>query len=348
MAKSVRLALAGELVPDAVNVKGGAIADAVRPMLPLTEALGQIASALAQAPIASVEAEVRGEVTEHDVKILELSALKGVFTPLSEESVSYVNAPLLAADRGVAASLVTDADAGDVRNLIRVRLALTNGSSVTVGGMLSGPRDVAKLVEIDGFDLEVPLSEHLSSALRRPAGRRRSGRPRPRRGRDQHRRDAGRPGRRRGAGRDGADGRRLTRRRRCWTPSATRSRPVRRSRWTSSDRYPGRRVPRSAVTLRRVRLRRRVPLRGHPSTCSLASAGSRSRGHPSTCLLASAGSRSRGHPSTMSPATGSTSMPSEVRYASAASSCSGSPVISSTIQPKWSSIEARRIDVTTP
>ena len=44
MAKSVRLALAGELVPDAVNVKGGAIADDVRPMLPLTEALGQIAS----------------------------------------------------------------------------------------------------------------------------------------------------------------------------------------------------------------------------------------------------------------------------------------------------------------
>ena len=40
VAKSVRLALAGELVPDAVNVKGGVIADDVRPMLPLTETLG--------------------------------------------------------------------------------------------------------------------------------------------------------------------------------------------------------------------------------------------------------------------------------------------------------------------
>jgi D-3-phosphoglycerate dehydrogenase len=160
VAKSVRLALAGELVPDAVNVKGGAIADPVRPMLPLTEALGQIASALAGAPVASVEAEVRGEVTENDVKILELSALKGVFTPLSEEAVTYVNAPLLAADRGIAVSLVTDADAGDVRNLIRVRLALTDGTSVLVGGLL-GQRGQAKLVEIDGFDLEVPLSEHL-------------------------------------------------------------------------------------------------------------------------------------------------------------------------------------------
>ena len=161
VAKSVRLALAGELVPDAVNVKGGAIADDVRPLLPLTESLGQIAAGLAVAPIASVEAEVRGEVTEYDVKVLELSALKGVFTPLSEEAVTYVNAPLLAADRGVTSLLTTDADAGDVRNIVRVNLALTDGTAVSVAGLLSGPRDVAKLVEIDGYDLEVPLSEHL-------------------------------------------------------------------------------------------------------------------------------------------------------------------------------------------
>jgi D-3-phosphoglycerate dehydrogenase len=162
VARSVRLALAGELVPDAVNVKGGAIADDVRPMLPLTEALGQIACALAKAPVAAVETEVRGELTEHDVKVLELSALKGLFTPLSEEQVSYVNAPIIARDRGIEAALVTDADAGDHRNLVRVRLALSDGTALTVGGTLSGPRgDVAKLVEIDDFDLEVPLSEHL-------------------------------------------------------------------------------------------------------------------------------------------------------------------------------------------
>ncbi len=161
VARSVRLALAGELVPDAVNVKGGAIADDVRPMLPLTEALGQIASSLATAPVAAVETEVRGEVTENDVKVLELAALKGVFTPLTEEQVSYVNAPVIARDRGVSAALVTDADGGDHRNLVRVRLALTDGSSVSVGGTLSGPRDIAKLVEIDEFHLEVPLSRHL-------------------------------------------------------------------------------------------------------------------------------------------------------------------------------------------
>ncbi len=161
VAKSVRLALAGELVPDAVNVQGGAIADEVRPYLSLTEQLGQIASALANAPVAAVEVEVRGEISELDVKILKLSALKGVFTPLSEEKVSYVNAPLIAADRGVAANLVTDADAGDHRNLIRIRLAMSDGSAVSVGGTLSIPRNIPKLVWVDEFDLEVPLSQHL-------------------------------------------------------------------------------------------------------------------------------------------------------------------------------------------
>jgi D-3-phosphoglycerate dehydrogenase len=161
VARSVRLALAGELVPDAVNVQGGAIADDVRPMLALTERLGQVASALATAPIAAIEVEVRGDVIENDVKILQLSAMKGVFSTLSEEQVSYVNAPLIAVDRGVTATLVTDADAGDHRNLVRVRLALTNGTSLAVGGTLSGPKDSQKLVWVDDFDLEVPLSDHL-------------------------------------------------------------------------------------------------------------------------------------------------------------------------------------------
>jgi D-3-phosphoglycerate dehydrogenase / 2-oxoglutarate reductase len=47
VAVSVRKALSGELVPDAVNVKGGAIDQAVRPALPLVEKLAQVATALA-------------------------------------------------------------------------------------------------------------------------------------------------------------------------------------------------------------------------------------------------------------------------------------------------------------
>src|SRR5690606_16736645 len=58
VAKSVRLALAGDLVPDAVNVAGGAIDEYVRPGLPLTEKLGQVFAGLADGALASIDIEV--------------------------------------------------------------------------------------------------------------------------------------------------------------------------------------------------------------------------------------------------------------------------------------------------
>ena len=162
VARSVRLALAGELVPDAVNVQGGVIAEEVRPGIPLAERLGRIFTALAGAVPSQLDIEVRGEITAHDVRVLELAALKGVFTDVVEEPVSYVNAPVLAADRGVGVSLRTDADSPDYRNLLTLRGTLADGIQVSVSGTLTGQRQVAKLVEIDGFDIEVPLSDHMA------------------------------------------------------------------------------------------------------------------------------------------------------------------------------------------
>ena len=161
VARSVRLALAGELVPDAVNVQGGAIAEDVRPGIPLAETLGRIFTALAGGAAVQLDVEVRGEIARQDVKVLELAALKGVFTDVVEHPVSYVNAPVLAADRGIEVRLLTSEEGGDYRNVVTVRGTLGDGRSVSVSGTLSGPRHVAKLVEVDGFDIEVPPAEHL-------------------------------------------------------------------------------------------------------------------------------------------------------------------------------------------
>lgn len=162
VAKSVRLALAGELVPDAVNVKGGAIDETVRPFIDLTEHLGRIATTIAPGPVAGVTIEVLGEVSGQDVGVLELSALKGMFGVLVDDPVSYVNAPVLAKDRGLSVELVTEGDCEDHRSLVRLRLACADGSAVAVAGTLSGPRELEKLVEVDGMDLDVPLSEHMA------------------------------------------------------------------------------------------------------------------------------------------------------------------------------------------
>ncbi len=160
VARSVRLALSGELVPDAVNVAGGVIDATVRPGIPLMEKLGQVFSGLAQSPLLSVDIEVRGEIVEFDVSVLKLAALKGIFTNIVSESVSYVNAPLLAEQRGIDVRLLTDATSDDYRNVLTLRGALADGSQVSVSGTLTGPKQIEKIVEINGYDVEVPFAEH--------------------------------------------------------------------------------------------------------------------------------------------------------------------------------------------
>ncbi len=161
VARSVRLALAGEFVPDAVNVQGGAVHEDVRPGLPLAEKLGRIFTALAGGMAARIDVEVRGEIAGHDVRVLQLAALKGVFADVVEDPVTYVNAPLLAADRGVEVSLVTEADSPDWRNLVTLRGIMPDGQVVSVGGTLSGRRQLEKLVEVNGFDMEIAPAAHM-------------------------------------------------------------------------------------------------------------------------------------------------------------------------------------------
>ncbi|MGA0978917.1 MAG: phosphoglycerate dehydrogenase, partial [Candidatus Nanopelagicales bacterium] len=119
VAKSVRLALGGELVPDAVNVQGGVLAEPIRPLVPIAERLGVIASGLADGAVQRIDVEVRGEVADLDVRVLELAALKGLLQGLVHDPVSYVNAPVLAQQRGVEVALTTDRESDDHRNLLR-------------------------------------------------------------------------------------------------------------------------------------------------------------------------------------------------------------------------------------
>jgi len=160
VAKSVKLALEGDLVPDAVNVAGGVIDPFVRPGIALVEMLGQFFSGLADSAVTSLDIEVRGELAEYDVSVYRLAALKGIFTPIVSESVSYVNAPLFAEQRGVDVRLIVERESPLYRNITILRGTLSDGSVLTVAGTLAGTRMVPKVVEINGYDIEVPLAQY--------------------------------------------------------------------------------------------------------------------------------------------------------------------------------------------
>ena len=87
VAESVRLALAGEFVPDAVNVGGGVVSEEVAPWLDLARKLGVLAAALSDGLPASLSVQVRGELAAEDVEVLKLSALRGLFSAVIEDPV---------------------------------------------------------------------------------------------------------------------------------------------------------------------------------------------------------------------------------------------------------------------
>ena len=161
VAISVRKALSGELVPDAVNVKGGVIDEAVRPALPLVEKLAQVAIGLATDVVSSIDVEVRGEISDMDVSVLATSALKGALIGMGAEDVTYVNAPALASERLLTSTISTNPESPDHRNLVSVRAACANGSQVFVSGTLMGIKQTQKIVAIDELDLDLKPTSNL-------------------------------------------------------------------------------------------------------------------------------------------------------------------------------------------
>jgi D-3-phosphoglycerate dehydrogenase / 2-oxoglutarate reductase len=158
IAEQVLLALRGEFVPYAVNVDVGAdIPEAVRPYLQLSERLGRLAVALTGGGIESVRFEYHGGIAEHDTRALTLSGLKGAFTSVVHEPVTFVNAPLMAKERGISVEETKSSQSLDYVNLVEVHAA-GQGETVSVAGVLVGKRDTERLVRVYGYDLDMAFS----------------------------------------------------------------------------------------------------------------------------------------------------------------------------------------------
>lgn len=154
VAKSVRLALAGHFVPDAVNISG-AVAEDVAPWLEISRKLGVLVGAISTEIPTSIVVDVRGELAAHNVDVLGLSALRGLFSAVLDDPITFVNAPAVAEERGVTSDVTTATESPNHRSLVDVRAVYADGSVANVAGTLTEPRLVEKIVNINGrnFDL---------------------------------------------------------------------------------------------------------------------------------------------------------------------------------------------------
>jgi len=155
IAEQVLLALAGEFVPYAVNVDASEASETVRPFLPLAERLGRIYASLSDDAVTTLQVDYQGQLADYDTRILTLAVLKGVLGD-GREPVSYVNAPQLAAERGIEVAESRTADADDYVNLITIR-----GTDHALAGTLFGLRDEARLVMVDDHAVDIPPARHM-------------------------------------------------------------------------------------------------------------------------------------------------------------------------------------------
>ena len=159
VAKAVVKALRGELVLSAVNVDlGTSVPEEVAEYLPVAETLGRVFTSLAGGLPQSLTVRVAGRIGMGETRPLTLAVLKGALSGVSSRMITYVNAPTIADQRGIALEQETSEVAEHYQSMITVR-GEVGGREVSVSATRT--RKGPTLVEILGHDVELPVSEKM-------------------------------------------------------------------------------------------------------------------------------------------------------------------------------------------
>jgi D-3-phosphoglycerate dehydrogenase / 2-oxoglutarate reductase len=159
VAEQVAAALEGGLVTNAVNIPvvGADDLQVLGPYVPLAARLGRIAMELADGVAEEFAITVYGGLADYDSRLLTVAALNGAFQGRADGPVNYVNAPLIAAERGIEVREERSRSARDYTNLVRVELR-SGKSRVRVAGTTIGSDNRLWLVNILGFEIELELA----------------------------------------------------------------------------------------------------------------------------------------------------------------------------------------------
>jgi D-3-phosphoglycerate dehydrogenase len=158
VAEQVVAALEGGLVTNAVNIPtvGAEDLEVLGPFVPLAASLGRFALELAHGEPRRIAIEYHGELAEHDTRLLTVAVLNGAFRGRVDQPVNYVNAPLVAAERGIEVVEERRRSSRDFTNLIAV-----SAGDLRVAGTTIGRDHRQWLVSALGFEVEIELAPRM-------------------------------------------------------------------------------------------------------------------------------------------------------------------------------------------
>lgn len=158
IAEQVIAALRGDFVSAAVNIPmvPAEAMEAVKPYLATAEFLGAIAAQLVEGSFSTIEVEYTGTLASVDTKLLSVAVLKGFFSRVVEEPVSYVNAPLMAEERGIKLRETSTTGTAERGTGISVTI-----DSLTVSGTAAAPDYAPRLTGLYGYELDLAPSRFM-------------------------------------------------------------------------------------------------------------------------------------------------------------------------------------------
>jgi D-3-phosphoglycerate dehydrogenase len=162
VAEQVAAALEGGVVTNAVNIPAVAAEDfeVLGPFVTLASKLGKLAFDLVEGDVSRIAIEVHGELAERDTRLLTVAALNGAFQGHTDQAVNYVNAPVIAAERGIEVVEEKRRASRDYTNLIAVAV-----DGIRVAGTTIGIEDRPFLVSALGFELETEFAPRMAFLL---------------------------------------------------------------------------------------------------------------------------------------------------------------------------------------
>jgi len=159
IAEQVIAALKGEFVSAAVNIPmlPPEQLEVVKPYLPLAEILGSAVAQLVESKVQKIEVVVTGKLAETNPSLLTTGVLKGFFSKIVEEPVSYVNAPLFARERGIEVLEVkSTSSSGYHPDEIIIRV-----DGFEIAGTAVPPAYIPRFTRVYGYDVDIAPSRHI-------------------------------------------------------------------------------------------------------------------------------------------------------------------------------------------
>ncbi|MBW1681089.1 MAG: phosphoglycerate dehydrogenase [Deltaproteobacteria bacterium] len=147
-------------VKNAVNVPSisAELMNTLRPYVTLLERMGAMQTQLADSAIVEARVDFSGKVTDYDLAPLTTAMLKGLLAPILKDDVNFVNAPFIAAERGIKVVESRSKTHEDFASLIKLTVKTIEGENIVSGTIFGRTRP--RIIRINDFYFEAIPEGH--------------------------------------------------------------------------------------------------------------------------------------------------------------------------------------------